>query len=235
MTGEIIVALDFPNAKEALAFVDGFSRRIFVKVGMELFYSAGPAIVEELKRRGHKVFLDLKICDIPNTAKGAMKSLASLKADIVDCHCMGGKEMMRQAVEGLKEGSEGAPPLCVGVTLLTSIDQKALHEELGISGEVSSAVFRCATAAKEAGLRGVVCSPFEAREIHRKLGDRFLTVCPGIRFAGASSGDQKRVATPAFASEQGCDFIVVGRAITRAVDPIGAYEECEREFHRGAI
>ena len=225
-----IVALDFQDKEKTLAFLDKFDEGIAVKIGMELFYKEGPEIVREIKRRGHYVFLDLKVCDIPNTAKGAFRSLASLDVDMINLHCYGGKKMMEAAMEGLKEGSKGELPLAIGVTILTSFDQDVLNTEIGIPGSIQDSAIRLATLAKESGLKGVVCSVFEAKKIHEVLGKDFVTVCPGIRMKSQDVQDQKRVATPEVAKEEGCDFIVVGRALTASEDPVKAYHDIEEAF-----
>ncbi len=226
-----IVALDFPSGQKALDFLKQFTHPIWAKVGMELFYAAGPDIVSQIKALGHRVFLDLKVNDIPNTVKGAMRDLAGYGADMVDLMCLGGSAMMRAAVEGLAEGSKGkARPLCLGVTVLTSLDEKALREELNIGVSPLVEVEHLARLAKDCGLDGCVCSPYEAGAVKRAGGSDFLAVTPGIRFATDAKGDQKRVATPSFAKAQGADMIVVGRSITSAADPLAAYAEAEREM-----
>lgn len=231
MNGKTIIALDFPGEKEALDFLKGFEKPVWVKVGMELFYAAGPEIVSKIKALGHKVFLDLKVCDIPNTVKGAMRDLAAYGADMVDCLAMGGKAMMEAALKGLEEGSQGKPrPKLIAVTVLTSLDKEALNNEIGVPGETIDEVGRLANLAKEAGLDGVVCSPYEASTVKERCGAGFLAVTPGIRFASDSKGDQKRVATPGFAKQQGADMIVVGRSITKSEDPKSAYERAEKEM-----
>lgn len=223
-----IIALDFSSQKEALDFLKKFSQPVYAKIGMELYYACGNSIVEEVKKMGHKVFLDLKLHDIPNTVKGGMKNLAALGVDMINVHCAGGSKMMKAAVEGLEEGAgEGGRPLCIGVTQLTSTSKEMMNEEQGIEGEVMDSVLRFAKVAKESGLDGVVCSVHEAKDIHRVCGDDFLTVTPGIRLADDSSDDQKRIATPDFAKQQGCDYIVVGRSITRSEDPCATYELIE--------
>ncbi len=229
MGRDVIVACDFPNAEQTLAFLDRFKgRKPFVKIGMELFYGAGPDIVRQIKARGHQIFLDLKLHDIPNTVRGGMKNLARLGVDIINVHAAGGVEMMKAAMQGLEEGAaDGKRPLCIAVTILTSITKEMMNEELGIPGEVQDTVIRYALNAKEAGLDGVVCSVHEARAIHAACGDGFLTVTPGIRLADDTANDQKRVATPAYAKEQGCDMIVVGRSITKSADPVKTYREIE--------
>lgn len=206
-----------------------FDEPVYVKIGMELTYACGLDIVKEVKNMGHKIFLDLKLHDIPNTVKGGMKNLAKLGVDIVNCHCAGGIEMMKAAKQGILEGTpEGQQPAkLIGVTVLTSTSKESMNEELGIPGEVIDTVIHYAKNAKEAGLDGVVCSVHEAKAIHEACGDDFLTVTPGIRLAGNSVDDQKRVATPEFAKEQGCDMIVVGRSITKSEDPKATYKAIE--------
>lgn len=228
-----IVALDFPSEEEALYFLENFDQAINVKVGMELFYSAGPQIIEKIKEKGHDIFLDLKLHDIPNTVKSAMKNLAKLDVDIVNLHCAGGKEMMKAAIEGLEEGKIGDKrPLCIGVTQLTSTSKEIMNNDLLIEGEVLDAVLHYAKNAKESGLDGVVCSVHESRKIHEVCGEDFLTVTPGIRLTDDSKDDQKRVATPKLALEQGSSYIVVGRSIIKAENPYDTYYEIE-EIIRG--
>ncbi len=231
MKRDVIVACDFADAKTTLAFLDRFTgRKPFVKIGMELFYGAGPEIVREIKKRGHKIFLDLKLHDIPNTVKKSMAVLSGLDVDICNLHAAGGIDMMRAAVEGLTR-PDGSRPLLIAVTQLTSIDQTRMENELLITGKpLAEVVMQYARNAKEAGLDGVVCSPLEAGKVHETCGDTFLTVTPGIRFADGAVGDQQRVTTPAKAREIGSDFIVVGRPITAADDPVAAYERCVAEF-----
>lgn len=224
-----IVALDFPNEEEALYFLDQFDKPINVKVGMELFYSAGPQIIEKIKEKGHSIFLDLKLHDIPNTVKSAMRNLAKLDVDIVNLHCAGGKEMMKAAIEGLEEGKIGDKrPLCIGVTQLTSTSKEIMNNDLLIEGEVIYAVLHYAKNAKDSGLDGVVCSVLESKKIHEICGYEFLTVTPGIRLSSDSKDDQKRVATPSIAKEEGSSYIVVGRSITKSQDPYNAYYEIEK-------
>ncbi|EHR35023.1 orotidine 5'-phosphate decarboxylase [Helcococcus kunzii ATCC 51366] len=224
-----IVALDFTNEEEALYFLDQFDKPINVKVGMELFYSAGPQIIEKIKEKGHSIFLDLKLHDIPNTVKSAMRNLAKLDVDIVNLHCAGGKEMMKAAIEGLEEGKIGDKrPLCIGVTQLTSTSKEIMNNDLLIEGEVIDAVLHYAKNAKDSGLDGVVCSVLESKRIHEICGDEFLTVTPGIRFSSDSKDDQKRVATPSIAKEEGSSYIVVGRSITKSQDPYNTYYEIEK-------
>lgn len=232
-----IIALDFSSREEVISFLKQFDEPVYVKIGMELTYACGLDIVKEVKEMGHKIFLDLKLHDIPNTVKGGMKNLAALGVDIVNCHCGGGIAMMKAAMEGLREGTpEGKEvPKLIGVTILTSTSQEAMNEEMGIPGAVLDTVVHYAKNAKEAGLDGVVCSVLEARAIHEACGSDFLTVTPGIRLAGNSKDDQKRVATPEFANEQGCDMIVVGRSITKAEDPAATYRQIEKEISNGRI
>ena len=232
-----IIALDFSSREEVISFLKQFDEPVYVKIGMELTYACGLEMVREVKAMGHKIFLDLKLHDIPNTVKGGMKNLARLGVDIVNCHCGGGIEMMKAAKQGLIEGTpEGQEvPKLIGVTILTSTSKEAMNEELGIEGEVIDTVVHYAKNAKTAGLDGVVCSVHEAKAIHEACGDDFLTVTPGIRLAGNSVDDQKRVATPEYAREQGCDMIVVGRSITKAQDPAAAYRQIEKEISNGRI
>lgn len=228
MNEKTIVALDFSTREDLFAFLSKFEEPIYVKIGMELTYAFGLDIISEIRQLGHHIFLDLKLHDIPNTVKQAMKNLARLDVDIVNLHCAGGIAMMKAAIEGLEEGAvDGKRPLCIGVTQLTSTSKEAMNEELGIPGEVIDCVIKYAKNAKAAGLDGVVCSVHEARAIHEACGNDFLTVTPGIRLADDSKDDQKRVATPAFAKEQGCDHIVVGRSITKSADPFETYRTIE--------
>lgn len=228
MNEKTIVALDFSNREDLFSFLEKFDEPIYVKIGMELTYAFGLDIVSEIRKMGHHIFLDLKLHDIPNTVKQGMKNLAKLDVDIVNLHCAGGIAMMKAAIEGLEEGAvNGKRPLCIGVTQLTSTSKEAMNDELGIPGEVIDCVIKYAKNAKEAGLDGVVCSVHEARAIHEACGDDFLTVTPGIRLADDSKDDQKRIATPAYAKEQGCDHIVVGRSITKSADPLKTYQEIE--------
>ena len=228
-----IIALDFSNKEQVLEFLRQFDEPVYVKIGMELTYACGLDIVKEVKNMGHKIFLDLKLHDIPNTVKGGMKNLARLGVDIVNCHCAGGIEMMKAAKQGIIEGTpEGQEPAkLIGVTVLTSTSQEAMNEELSIPGEVIDTVVHYARNAKEAGLDGVVCSVHEAKAIHEACGDDFLTVTPGIRLANNSVDDQKRVATPEYAKEQGCDMIVVGRSITKAENPYETYRMIEQAMN----
>lgn len=228
MNEKTIVALDFSTREDLFAFLSKFEEPIYVKIGMELTYAFGLDIISEIRQLGHHIFLDLKLHDIPNTVKQAMKNLARLDVDIVNLHCAGGIAMMKAAIEGLEEGAvDGKRPLCIGVTQLTSTSKEAMNEELGIPGEVIDCVIKYAKNAKAAGLDGVVCSVHEARAIHEACGNDFLTVTPGIRLADDSKDDQKRVATPAFAKEQGCDHIVVRRSITKSADPLETYRRIE--------
>ena len=230
MDEKVIIALDFDSAEKVYAFLDRFGgKQLFVKIGMELFYAEGPAIVREIKRRGHKIFLDLKLHDIPNTVGKAMRVLSGLDVDLCNLHASGTKEMMEAAVRGLTR-EDGTRPLLIAVTQLTSTDEQALHEELLIDRPMEEVVLSYAARAKAAGLDGVVCSPREAGAVHARCGKDFLTVTPGVRFADGDKGDQKRVMTPAEAKKIGSDYIVVGRPITAAPDPVSAYERCVREF-----
>ena len=230
MAKDVIIACDFAGAEETFAFLEQFGeRRPFVKIGMELFYAAGPEIVRGLKARGHGVFLDLKLHDIPNTVKKSMAVLRDLGADIVNLHAAGTEAMMRAALEGLTR-PDGTRPLLIAVTQLTSTDEETMRRELLIDRPLDEVVLHYARSAREAGLDGVVCSPLEAGKVHAACGGDFLTVTPGVRFADGDAGDQKRVTTPARAKELGSDYIVVGRPITQAADPVAAYERCVKEF-----
>ena len=230
MGKDVIVACDFANGAETLAFLDRFSeRKPFVKVGMELFYAEGPQIVREIKGRGHRIFLDLKLHDIPNTVKKAMRVLAALDVDNCNLHAAGTTAMMEAAVEGLTR-PDGTRPLLIAVTQLTSTDQEAMERDLLIREPLEQVVLHYAKTAQRAGLDGVVCSPLEAGQVHAVCGDGFLTVTPGVRFEDGERGDQKRVTTPARARELGSDYIVVGRPITGAADPVAAYRRCLEEF-----
>lgn len=227
-----IIALDFPSGSKTLDFLDLFrdeKEKPFVKIGMELFYAEGPEIVREIKRRGHKIFLDLKLHDIPNTVKSAMMVLSKLDVDIVNLHAAGGRRMMEAAIEGLTR-PDGSRPMLIAVTQLTSTSPEMLKEELLIETPMEEVIIKYAQNAAEAGLDGVVCSPLEARRVKETCGSGFLTVTPGIRFAGSSVDDQVRITTPSLARELGSDFIVVGRPITQAPDPVEAYRKCSREF-----
>ena len=227
---DVIVACDFSSAEETLAFLNRFGEeRPFVKIGMELYYAAGPDIVRSLTARGYRVFLDLKLHDIPNTVKKAMRVLSGLGADIVNLHAAGTRAMMEAALEGLTR-PDGSRPLLIAVTQLTSTDQERMEKELLIARPLDEGGIAYAQNAAAAGLDGVVCSPLEAGKVHAACGERFLTVTPGVRFADGEKGDQKRVTTPAQARELGSDYIVVGRPITAAADPVAAWKRCRREF-----
>lgn len=235
MGKDVIIALDFPSAQEVFAFLDKFDgeqRKPFVKIGMELFYAEGAAVVREVKRRGHKVFLDLKLHDIPNTVKRSMAVLSALDADMCNLHAGGGIAMMKAALEGLTR-ADGTRPLLIAVTQLTSTGEEVMHRELWIDRPLDQTVMHYASNAASAGLDGVVCSPLEAGKVHSVCGKDFLTVTPGIRFDDASKGDQVRVTTPAKARELGSDYIVVGRPVTAAADPVAAYRRCVSEFCDG--
>jgi orotidine-5'-phosphate decarboxylase len=230
MKRDVIVALDFKDAETALAFLDKFTEeKPFVKIGMELFYAAGPSIVKEIKARGHNVFLDLKLHDIPNTVKKAMSVLRELDVDMTNLHAAGTIAMMEAAREGLTR-PDGTRPLLIAVTQLTSTDQERMTNDLLINEPLEKVVMHYAENAKKAGLDGVVCSPLEAETVHVACGGDFLTVTPGVRFADGDMGDQVRVTTPAKAKEIGSDYIVVGRPITQAADPVAAYRRCMAEF-----
>lgn len=230
MKREVIVACDFASAEKTYEFLDKFTEeKPFVKIGMELFYAEGPQIVREIKKRGHKIFLDLKLHDIPNTVKKAMSVLSNLDVDICNLHAGGGIDMMKAAVEGLTR-KDGTRPLLIAVTQLTSIDQTRMENELLIEKPLEEVVMTYAENAKKAGLDGVVCSPLEAGRVHEACGKDFLTVTPGIRFADGAVGDQQRVTTPKKAREIGSNFIVVGRPITAAEDPVAAYKRCMNDF-----
>ena len=230
MGKDVIVACDFSSADGTFAFLDRFEgRKPFVKIGMELFYAEGPSIVRAVKERGHRVFLDLKLHDIPNTVKKAMAVLSSLDADIVNLHAAGTTAMMTAALEGLTR-PDGSRPLLIAVTQLTSTDQQSMERDLWIREPIDEVVMHYALTARNAGLDGVVCSPLEAGKVHEVCGAGFLTVTPGVRFSDGAKGDQKRVTTPAEAKAIGSDYIVVGRPITAAADPAAAYERCVREF-----
>ena len=230
MGKDVIVALDFDSKEKTLAFLDRFTEeKPFVKIGMELFYAEGPSIVREIRARGHKIFLDLKLHDIPNTVKKAMAALSALDVDIVNVHAAGTGAMMSAALAGLTR-PDGTRPLLIAVTQLTSTDQDMLEKELWIEKPMEEVVLHYAEIASIVGLDGVVCSPLEAGGLHERCGKNFLTVTPGVRFAGGDAGDQKRVTTPAKAKELGSDYIVVGRPITQAEDPVAAYRRCVAEF-----
>ena len=230
MGKDVIVACDFSSAAETFAFLDRFEDgKPFVKIGMELFYAEGPSIVRAVKERGHRVFLDLKLHDIPNTVKKAMAVLSALDADIVNLHAAGTTAMMTAALEGLTR-PDGSRPLLIAVTQLTSTDQQSMERDLWIREPIDEVVMHYALTARNAGLDGVVCSPLEAGKVHEVCGAGFLTVTPGVRFSDGAKGDQKRVTTPAEAKAIGSDYIVVGRPITASADPAAAYERCVREF-----
>ena len=230
MNRDVIIACDFASREATLAFLDKFTDvKPFVKIGMELFYAEGPEIVREIKRRGHKIFLDLKLHDIPNTVKKAMAVLRNLDVDVTNLHAAGTTAMMQAAIEGLTR-EDGTRPLLIAVTQLTSTDQEAMERDLLIKEPIDQVVMHYAETAKNAGLDGVVCSPLEAGKVHERCGQNFLTITPGVRFADGDVGDQKRVMTPAAAREIGSDMIVVGRPITAAEDPVAAYKRCVREF-----
>ena len=232
MGKDVIVACDFASAEATYAFLDKFadcSRKPFVKIGMELYYAEGPAIVKGIKARGHKIFLDLKLHDIPNTVKKAMAVLSKLDVDITNLHAAGATAMMQGALEGLTR-PDGTRPLLIAVTQLTSTDQETMERDLLIKEPIDQVVMHYAETAKNAGLDGVVCSPLEAGKVHDRCGKQFLTITPGVRFADGDIGDQKRVMTPAAAKEIGSDYIVVGRPITGAADPVAAYQRCVAEF-----
>lgn len=230
MGKDVIVACDFASAQKTYEFLDLFTeRKPFVKIGMELFYAEGPQIVREIKKRGHKIFLDLKLHDIPNTVKKSMAVLSNLDVDICNLHAGGTVRMMEAAIEGLTR-EDGTRPLLIAVTQLTSTDQESMENDLLIKEPIDKVVMHYASNAKKAGLDGVVCSPLEAQKVHDVCGEDFLTVTPGVRFADGDIGDQKRVMTPAQAKEIGSDYIVVGRPITAAEDPVKAYNRCIEEF-----
>lgn len=230
MGKDVIVACDFSSAEQVFSFLDRFGDiKPFVKIGMELYYAEGPAIVRAIKARGHKIFLDLKLHDIPNTVKKAMAVLSSLDVDICNLHAAGTTAMMKSALEGLTR-ADGSRPLLIAVTQLTSTDQAAMENDLMIHAPMDEVVMHYAQTAKNAGLDGIVCSPLEAGKVHQCCGSSFLTVTPGVRFADGDVGDQQRVMTPAAAREIGSDYIVVGRPITAAADPVAAYKRCVAEF-----
>ncbi len=230
MGKDVIIACDFDSADKTIEFLDRFEdKKPFVKIGMELFYAAGPSIVSEIKRRGHKIFLDLKLHDIPNTVKKAMSVLSHLGVDMCNVHAAGTKRMMQAALEGLTR-PDGTRPLLIAVTQLTSTDEQTMRDDLLIDRPIDEVVMHYAHNAADSGLDGVVCSPLEAGKVHSICGGNFVTVTPGIRFAGGEVGDQKRVTTPAMAKELGSDYIVVGRPITAADDPVAAYDRCIKEF-----
>ena len=230
MGKDVIIACDFDSAQKTFEFLDKFTgKKPFVKIGMELYYAEGPAIVKELKARGHKIFLDLKLHDIPNTVKKSMAVLSRLDVDMTNLHAGGTVKMMEAALEGLTR-PDGTRPLLIAVTQLTSTDEESMRRDLWIEKPIDEVVMHYAENAKIAGLDGVVCSPLEAGKVHARCGENFVTVTPGVRFADGDIGDQKRVMTPAEAKKIGSDYIVVGRPITAAADPVAAYERCLNEF-----
>ena len=230
MGKDVIIACDFAGKTQVMDFLDKFGeRKLFVKIGMELFYAEGPDIVREIKARGHKIFLDLKLHDIPNTVKKAMAVLSHLDVDITNLHAGGTKAMMEAALEGLTR-EDGTRPLLIAVTQLTSTNQERMEQDLLIREPIDKVVMHYAKNAADAGLDGVVCSPLEAGKVHELCGEKFLTITPGVRFADGDKGDQARVMTPAQAKEIGSDYIVVGRPITAAEDPVAAYDRCVAEF-----
>ena len=233
MGKDVIIACDFSGRKEVFGFLDKFTdEKPFVKIGMELFYAEGPQIVRDIKARGHKIFLDLKLHDIPNTVKKAMAVLSNLDVDMVNVHASGTCAMMSAALEGLTR-SDGTRPLIIAVTQLTSTSEERLHGDLLISESMENTVMHYAKNAKDSGLDGVVCSPLEAEKVHSVCGDGFITVTPGVRFADGDKGDQVRVTTPEGAKKLGSDYIVVGRPVTQADDPVKAYKRCVKEFVGG--
>ena len=230
MGKDVIIACDFSSAKDTFDFLDKFTdEKPFVKIGMELFYAEGPSIVREIKKRGHKIFLDLKLHDIPNTVKKAMSVLSNLDVDMTNLHAAGTVEMMRAAVEGLTK-ADGTRPILIAVTQLTSTSEERMQNELLINASINDTIVKYAENAKLAGLDGVVCSPLEAGMVKEACGTAFMTVTPGVRFADGEVGDQVRVTTPAKAKEIGSDYIVVGRPISQAADPVAAYRRCVKEF-----
>ena len=230
MGKDVIIACDFSSAKDTFDFLDKFTdEKPFVKIGMELFYAEGPSIVREIKKRGHKIFLDLKLHDIPNTVKKAMSVLSNLDVDMTNLHAAGTVEMMKAAVEGLTK-ADGTRPILIAVTQLTSTSEERMQNELLINASINDTIVKYAENAKLAGLDGVVCSPLEAGMLKEACGTAFMTVTPGVRFADGEVGDQVRVTTPAKAKEIGSDYIVVGRPITQAADPVAAYRRCVKEF-----
>ena len=232
MGKDVIIACDFDSKEKVFSFLDKFEgeeRKPFVKIGMELYYAEGPEIVREIKRRGHKIFLDLKLHDIPNTVKKSMAVLSRLDVDMTNLHAAGTGRMMEAAIEGLTR-EDGTRPMLIAVTQLTSTDEETMKEDLLINEPIDKVVMHYASVAKRSGLDGVVCSPLEAGKVHDTCGKDFVTVTPGVRFADGDIGDQKRVMTPAAAKEIGSDYIVVGRPITAAEDPVAAYRRCVAEF-----
>ena len=230
MGKDVIVACDFSSKEQVFTFLDRFTgRKPFVKIGMELYYAEGPEIVRQIKARGHKIFLDLKLHDIPNTVKKAMAVLSGLDVDMCNVHAAGTSAMMKAALEGLTR-PDGTRPILIAVTQLTSTDQEAMERDLMIHAPMDEVVMHYAETAKNAGLDGIVCSPLEVGKVHQTCGDGFVTVTPGVRFADGDVGDQKRVTTPEKAGKSGCDYIVVGRPITQAEDPVAAYRRAVKDF-----
>ena len=230
MGKDVIIACDFPSAEKVFEFLDNFKEeKPYLKIGMELFYGGGPEIVKEIKKRGHKIFLDLKLHDIPNTVKKAMAVLSGLDVDMCNLHAAGTTAMMTAALEGLTR-PDGTRPLLIAVTQLTSTDQESMERDILIKEPINEVVLHYAKTAMKAGLDGIVCSPHESAIVHENCGEKFLTVTPGVRFADGDIGDQKRVMTPADAKVAGSDYIVVGRPITAAADPVAAYRRCVEEF-----
>lgn len=232
MGKDVIIALDFESKEKALGFLDKFSgepKKPYVKIGMELYYAAGPDIVREIKARGHQIFLDLKLHDIPNTVKKAMSVLSGLDVDMLNLHAAGTKAMMEAALEGVTR-PDGSRPLVIAVTQLTSTSQERMESDLLIHEPIDQVVLHYAKCARDAGLDGIVCSPLEAGKVHETCGETFITVTPGVRFADGDVGDQVRVTTPERAKEIGSDYIVVGRPVTQAADPVAAYRRCVAEF-----
>ena len=230
MGKDVIIACDFSSNEQVLGFLDRFTEtKPFVKIGMELFYAEGPSIVREIKARGHKIFLDLKLHDIPNTVKKAMSVLRNLDVDMCNVHAAGTIDMMRAAVEGLTR-EDGTRPLLIAVTQLTSTSEERMRSELLIDATINDTIVKYALNTRQAGLDGVVCSPLEAAMVKQACGEEFMTVTPGVRFADGEAGDQVRITTPARAREIGSDYIVVGRPVTQAADPVAAYERCLKEF-----
>lgn len=230
MNSDVIIACDFSSKEQVFSFLDKFTdKKPFVKIGMELFYAEGPEIVREIKARGHRIFLDLKLHDIPNTVKKSMSVLSSLDVDMCNLHAAGGSMMMKAALEGLTR-ADGSRPMLIAVTQLTSTSEELMRQELLINASLDETVLSYAANAKNAGLDGVVCSPLEAGKVKTRCGEGFLTVTPGVRFADSGTDDQVRITTPARAREIGSDYIVVGRPITQADDPVAAYERALKEF-----
>lgn len=230
MAKDVIIACDFSSAEQTLSFLDKFQgRKPFVKIGMELYYAAGPEIVREIKRRGHQIFLDLKLHDIPNTVRKAMAVLSHLDVDMCNVHAAGTIEMMKAGLEGLTR-PDGTRPLLIAVTQLTSTSEQRMHDDLLIGASMEETIAHYAENTRDAGLDGVVCSPLESPVIKSRCGENFITVTPGVRFADAAADDQVRITTPARARELGSDYIVVGRPVTAAPDPVAAYERCIKEF-----